>query len=100
MTIYYQVMTGDTFELEVHDGDTINATNITLVNQSTGVNQAVTPTSSSGNELYIRFRYNGRNGASVKFVITDGKGKNKNLLWILYSGVSHIYIEGVLKFLY
>ena len=100
MTIYYQVITGDMFELEVHDGDTINATSITLVNQSTGVNQAVTPTSSSGNELYIRFRYNGRNGASVRFVITDGKGKKKNLLYILYSGVSHIYIEGVLKSLY
>jgi len=66
---------GEKFELEVYDGNSTNGTFATLVDQSTVVNQAVTPTSSTGHELYIRFRYNGRTGATVKFVITDDKGK-------------------------
>lgn len=76
--VHYQYMTGEKFELEVHDGNIINATLLTLVNQQTGVNQAVTPSTSSGHELYIRFRYNGRYGATVKFLITDDKGRNKS----------------------
>ena len=73
--MYYHSMMGEKFELEVHDGNTTDATVATLVDQSAVVSQAVTPTSSTGHELYIRFRYNGRNGATVKFVITDDKGK-------------------------
>ena len=70
-------MTGEKFELEVYDGDTVNATKLTLVNQWTGVNQAITPVSSSGHAIYIRFRYSGRNGASVNFMLTDERGRKR-----------------------
>ena len=75
LTVYYHSMVGEKFELKVHDGNTTNATVAAILDQLTVVNQAVTPTFSTGHELYIRFRYNGRNGATVKFVITDDKGK-------------------------
>ena len=77
LTVHYSSITGEMFELEVHDGNTINATNLMLVNQWTGVNQAVTASTSSGHELYIRFRYSGGSGATVKFLITDERGTNK-----------------------
>ena len=74
-------MTGEKFELEVYDGNTINATKLTHVNQWTGVNQAVTPSSSSGHELYIRFRYSaGSSDARLTFIITDDQGKKENVL--------------------
>ncbi len=76
--MYYQSVTGEKFELEVYDGNTSNTTMLTSVTEQTGVNQAVTPSSSSGQELYIRFRYNaGRKDAKVKFLITDDQGKEK-----------------------
>lgn len=78
LTVHYPSMAGEMFELEVHDGNTINATNLTLVNQWTGVNQAVTASTSSGHELYIRFRYNGRYGATIRFLITDERGMKNN----------------------
>ena len=70
-------MTGEDFELDVRDGNNENASQIKLVNESTGVNQAVTPSSSSGHELYIRFRYRARYWveARVKFLITDDRGR-------------------------
>lgn len=68
-------MTGEKFELEVYDGDSENATKLTLANQWTGVNQVVTPVSSSGHAIYVRFRYSGRNGASVRFTVTDDRGR-------------------------
>ncbi|KAL9960882.1 hypothetical protein ACROYT_G034388 [Oculina patagonica] len=72
LTVYYQSMTGDKFELEVFDGTTSNATMLTSLTERTGVNQAVTPSSSSGHELYIRFRFSaGRKDARLKFLITD-----------------------------
>ncbi|KAL9960870.1 hypothetical protein ACROYT_G034376 [Oculina patagonica] len=72
LAVHYQSMSGERFELEVHDGNTTNATQLTLVNQWTGANQAVTPSLSSGHELYIRFRYNADSrDARVKFLITD-----------------------------
>ncbi|KAL9960883.1 hypothetical protein ACROYT_G034389 [Oculina patagonica] len=72
LTVYYQSVTGEKFFLEVFDGNTRNATMLTSLTEQTGVNQAVTPSSSSGHELYIRFRYNaGRKDARVKFLITD-----------------------------
>ncbi|KAJ7370758.1 hypothetical protein OS493_030189 [Desmophyllum pertusum] len=67
-------MTGNKFQLEVYDGNTINSTKLTHVNQWTGVNQAVTPSSSSGHELYIRFRYSaGSSDARLKFIIMDDR---------------------------
>ena len=70
-------MTGETFELHVHDGNAINATKLALVNQWTGVNQAVTPSLSSGHEFYIRFRYSaGRTDARVKFLVMDDRGQS------------------------
>ena len=75
-------MTGETFELHVHDGNAINATKLALVNQWTGVNQAVTPSLSSGHELYIRFRYSaGRTDARVKFLVMDDRGKS--IRWLV-----------------
>ncbi|XP_078343101.1 uncharacterized protein LOC144628871 isoform X1 [Oculina patagonica] len=72
LAVHYQSMTGEKFELHVHDGNTKNDTEVTLVNQWTGVNQAVTPSSSSGHELYIRFRFSaGSQDAKLKFLITD-----------------------------
>ena len=83
LAIHYQSMTGEKFELEVYDGNTINATKLTHVNQWTGVNQAVTPSSSSGHELYIRFRYSaGSKEARVAFIITDDRGKKQKVLWL------------------
>lgn len=73
-------MTGEKFELEIHDGSTANTTKLMLVNQWTGVNKAVMPSTSSGHELYIRFRFNaGSKDARVKFLITDDQGGKKNL---------------------
>ncbi|KAL9960879.1 hypothetical protein ACROYT_G034385 [Oculina patagonica] len=72
LSVHYQSMTGDKFELHVHDGSTKNETELTIVNQWTGVNQAVTPSSSSGHELYIRFRFSaGSQDARLKFLITN-----------------------------
>ena len=70
-------MTGEDFELDVRDGNNQNASQLKLVNESTGVNQAVMPTSSSGHELYIRFRYSAgyREEVRVKFLITDDQGR-------------------------
>ena len=70
-------MTGKDFELDVRDGNNKNASQLQLVNESTAVNQAVTPSSSSGHELYIRFRYSWRyrGEVRVKFVITDSRGR-------------------------
>ena len=76
MTVHYEVMTGENFELEVRDGNNVNASIVTVVNASSGVNQAVLPATSSGHEFYISFRYTGRMGTSVKFLITDDKGMN------------------------
>ena len=77
MTVYYQSMTGEDFELDVRDGNNKNASLLKLVNESTGVNEAVMPSSSSGHELYIRFRY--RAGywktVRVKFLITHDRGR-------------------------
>ncbi|XP_068733405.1 protein bark beetle-like [Montipora capricornis] len=73
LTVHYEVMTGENFELEVRDGNNVNASIVTVVNASSGVNQAVLPATSSGHEFYIRFRYTGRMGTSVKFLITDDK---------------------------
>ena len=84
LTVYYQSMTGEDFELDVRDGNNKNASQLKLVNESTGVNQAVTPSSSSGHELYIRFRYRARywKEASVKFLITDDQGREFRYLLI------------------
>ena len=75
-------MTGEDFELDVRDGNNKNASQLKFVNESTGVNQAVTPSSSSGHEVYIRFRnIRFRYRASywkevrVKFLITDDRGR-------------------------
>lgn len=77
MTVYYQSMTGENFELDVRDGNNKNASQLKFVNESTGVNQAVTLSSSSGHELYIRFRYSaGYREARVKFLITDDRGRD------------------------
>ena len=82
--MHYQSIAGEKFELHVHDGNTINATQLTLVNEWTGVYQAVTPSSSSGHELYLKFRFSaGSKDARLKFLITDDQGKkNKALLQI------------------
>jgi len=76
LTVYYQSMTGEDFELDVRDGNNKNASQLELVNESTGVSQAVTLSSSSGHELYIRFRYSAgyREEVRIRFVITDGRG--------------------------
>ena len=77
LAVHYQSMTGEKFELHVHDGNTINATQLTFVNQWTGVNQALTPSLSSGHELFMKFRFSaGSNDARLKFLITDDQGKN------------------------
>lgn len=83
LVVHYQSITGEEFELHVHDGNTTNATLLTLVNQWTGANQAVTPSSSSGHELFIKFRSSARrNDARLNFLITDDQGKNFSLsLW-------------------
>lgn len=74
--MHYQSMTGEKFELEVHDGDTTNDTQLALVTQWTGANPAVSPSSSSGHEIYIRFRFHaGSRDARVKFLITDDQGR-------------------------
>ena len=73
--MHYQSITGEKFELEVYDGNTVNDTKLTHVNQWTGVSQAVTPVSSSGHAIYIRFRYSGSNGANVKFTVADNEGR-------------------------
>ena len=76
LTVHYQSITGETFELHVHDGNTINATQLTLANQWTGINQALKPSSSSGHELFIKFRFSGGSyDARLKFLITDDEGK-------------------------
>jgi len=82
--VHYQSIAGEKFELHVHDGNTINATQLTLVNEWTGVYQAVTPSSSSGSELYFKFRFSvGRRDAKLKFLITDDQGrKNKAVLYM------------------
>ena len=81
MAVHYQSITGEKFELHVHDGNTKNGTKLTLVNQWTGVNQAVTPSLSSGHELNIRFLYyTGWQDAKVKFLITDDQGRKKIVL--------------------
>ena len=71
-------MIGKDFELDVRDGNNRNATQLKLVNESTGVNQAVMPSSSSGHELYIKFRYRAgyREEVKVKFLITDDRGRD------------------------
>lgn len=77
--MHFQYIAGDTFELDVHDGNNINASKLLHVTQWTGVNQAVTPLSSSGHELYIRFRYStsrSSTGASIDFLIMDDRGKS------------------------
>lgn len=80
LTVYYQSITGEKFELEVHDGNTTNATKLTLVNQWTSANQAVTPSSSSGHEIYVRFRFHADSkDTSVKFLITDDQGRTKTI---------------------
>ena len=62
----HQSMTGEKFELHVHDG-----------NQWTAVNQAVMPSLSSGHEFHIRFRYSaGRAEARVKFLVMDDRGQS------------------------
>ena len=82
MAVHYQSMTGEKFELRVHDGVTKNDTELTLVNQWTGVNQAVTPSSSSGHEIFIRFRFSaGNQDARLKFLLTYDQGR-KNVLQI------------------
>ena len=76
MTVYYQSMTGENFELDVRDGNNKNASQLKFINESTGVNQAVTPSTSSGHELYIRFRYSeGNTEARVKFLIMNDRGR-------------------------
>ena len=82
LAVHYQSISGETFELYVHDGNTINGTRLTLVNQWTGVNQAVTPSSSSGHELYIKFRFSaGYKDTRLNFLITDVQGrKNETVL--------------------
>ena len=82
--MHYQSIAGEKFELHVHDGNTINATQLTLLNEWTGVYQAVTPSSSSGHELYLKFRFSaGSKDARLKFLITDDQGsKNKALIQI------------------
>ena len=80
MTIHFQSISGEKFEFEAYDGDTVNASRLTYVNQWSGVKQAVTPVSSTGHAIYIRFRYSGRYGASVKFLATDDNGKKVNVL--------------------
>ena len=80
MTVHFQSMSGEKFEFEAFDGDTVNASRLTYVNQWSGVKQAVTPVSSSGHAIYVRFRYSGRYGASVKFLVTDDSGKKVNVL--------------------
>ena len=77
LAVHYQSISGEKCELHVKDGNTTNATQLMLVNQWTGVNQAVAPSSSSGHELFIKFRFSaGRNDARLKFLITDDQGKN------------------------
>ena len=72
-------MAGKKFELEVYDGNSTNATKLTLANEMTDVNQAFTPSLSSGHEIYIRFRYSaGRQDARVKFLVTDDQGRERN----------------------
>lgn len=73
-------MTGEKFEFEAYDGDTVNASRLAYVNQWSGVKQAVTPVSSTGHAIYIRFRYSGRYGTSVKFLAMDDNGKKVNVL--------------------
>ena len=75
--MHYQSISGEKFELHVHDGNTINDTRLTLVNEWTGVNQAVTSSSSSGHELYVKFRFSaGYKDTRLKFLITDDQGRN------------------------
>ena len=75
--MHYQSVNGEKFELRVHDGSTKNGTELTLVNQWTGVNQAVTPSLSSGHELYISFRFSaGNTDTRLKFLVTDNPGRN------------------------
>ena len=47
-----------------------------FLDEFTGTNQAVTPYSSSGHELYIGFRFSGGSSdARVKFMVTADKGR-------------------------
>ena len=74
--MHYQSIAGEKFELHVHDGNTINATKLTLLNEWTGVYQAVTPSSSSSHELYLKFRFSASSkDARLKFLITDDQGR-------------------------
>ncbi len=76
LTVYYQSATGEKFELGVYDGNSRNATMLMSVTQWTGVNQAVMPSLSSGQELYIRFRFRADSkDARVKFLITENQGR-------------------------
>lgn len=74
-------MTGEKFELHVHDGNNINATSLAhvRVNQWTRVNQLpVAPSSSSGHELYIRFHTGvDSTQARMNFLIKDDRGRKK-----------------------
>ncbi|PFX18273.1 Macrophage receptor MARCO [Stylophora pistillata] len=71
LVVQYESTSGTNFELQVHDGNTTNATTISFVNQLTGV---VPPSLSSGHELFLRFRYSGGGSdAKVRFIMTSSQ---------------------------